>query len=544
MNFYILSSFTLVLQAIAGLYFLLSRKTSQHNNVRPFGKVTIALFLLQGAFLSTVCMALLTGRLSAATLEVPGIPQLSILMDPLSSTMGAFICFLGAIIFRYSVEYLEGEPNQSRFLGQLVLSIVSTQLLVLSGSMITLLVSWVLISLLLHALLTHYGTRPRGVLAARKKFLISRLGDVCIVLAAILIWNEFGTVTFASIFEQLQNNSRYAPQTGVSYTYFSAACLLTCAIMCKSAQVPFHSWLPDTLESPTPVSALMHAGIINGGGFLLLRLQPFFAAVPSILTTIAIVGMLTTALGLLIMWTQTNVKKRLAWSTVGQMGFMMLECGLGAYGLALMHMVGHGLYKAHAFLNSGSIALFQTPRERAQSCSMTIMQCAIGALIALSAVIGCNTYLGLDALHWDGGLVALCITVLGVGSIFTQRKLTTIQSALMVSLVIALSIPLLISIEHIGTTILGQAFIPVTLLETRGVFGTVASIFILISFLCLALFPTGIVHAFKTSLVERYVAHSMNGFYFGIYADMFVRRIWPQQKKTQLTQTGWSHIYE
>jgi NAD(P)H-quinone oxidoreductase subunit 5 len=544
MNFFILTSFVLALQAFVGVCLILSRNTPQSSNVRTLANASISLLLCNGIILSALCIALLAGTLSPVTLELPGIPQLSILIDTLSSSMGAFICFLGAVIFRYSVAYLEGEPNQLRFLGQLMLSIVSTQLLVLSGSMITLLVSWVLISLLLHALLTHYGTRPRGVLAARKKFLISRLGDICIVLAAILIWNEFGTVTFSVIFEKLHNSSMHSPQGTVSLTYFFSACLLTCAIMCKSAQVPFHSWLPDTLEAPTPVSALMHAGIINGGGFLLLRLQPFFAAVPSVLTAIALIGILTTALGLLIMWTQTNVKKRLAWSTVGQMGFMMLECGLCAYGLALMHMIGHGLYKAHAFLNSGSIALFHTSHESPSRIGAIIWKYTVGILLTVAAIIGCNALLGMEALHWNGGFFALCIVAIGIGSILTQRRMTTFQSMLLSCLVIVLSIPLLISVEHIGATILSQELVSAPPLEARGVYGTVAGVFIVLSFLCLALFPTGIVQQLKNRLVETYVAHAMNGFYFGIYADMFVRRIWPQQKKTQLTSTGWSDIYE
>ena len=133
------------------------------------------------------------------------------------------------------------------------------------------------------------------------------------------------------------------------------AVLAATAALTKSAQFPFHSWLPETMEAPTPVSALMHAGIINAGGALLLRFAPVIVRVPAALLLLTVVGSLTAVLGMLAMWSQVKVKRTLAWSTVGQMGFMMVQCGLAAFPAALVHILGHGLYKAWSFLRTGDL---------------------------------------------------------------------------------------------------------------------------------------------------------------------------------------------
>ena len=131
--------------------------------------------------------------------------------------------------------------------------------------------------------------------------------------------------------------------------------LFVLGAMTKSAQFPFHSWLPDTMETPTPVSALMHAGVINAGGFLVIRLSPLVSLSPIALDLLALIGALTAMLGAVVMLTQTSIKRSLAYSTIAQMGFMMLQCGLGAFSAALLHIVAHSAYKAHAFLSSGSV---------------------------------------------------------------------------------------------------------------------------------------------------------------------------------------------
>jgi NAD(P)H-quinone oxidoreductase subunit 5 len=178
----------------------------------------------------------------------------------------------------------------------------------------------------------------------------SRLADACLIGAAVLLFLNFQTLNLPDLMNAVSSMS--AAQVPLSLKV--AVGLIAFGAILKSAQFPFHTWLPDTLETPTPVSALMHAGIISAGGFLLIRLSPMVALVPEVMLGLAGIGAVTALFGSLVMLTQTSVKKALAFSTVAQMGYMILQCGLGAFSLAALHLVAHSLYKAHTFLNSGS----------------------------------------------------------------------------------------------------------------------------------------------------------------------------------------------
>jgi NAD(P)H-quinone oxidoreductase subunit 5 len=256
--------------------------------------------------------------------------------------------------------------------------------------------AWTATSLSLHKLLTFYPERPAAMLAARKKFLISRLGDACLVGALILTWQCFGTWNFTEMFAAADALRAHggAHSTCLSWT----SVLLVAGALLKSAQFPFHSWLPDTMETPTPVSALMHAGIINAGGFLVVRLSPIIAGSPAALNALALVGAFTALFASMVMLTQTSVKRSLAYSTVAQMGFMMLQCGLGAFALAVLHIVAHSLYKAHAFLSSGSIVSMTraawVPSERPAAHPLILVG-TLGSAVALTWGIGMFFGLGL-----------------------------------------------------------------------------------------------------------------------------------------------------
>ncbi len=273
-----------------------------------------------------------------------GPAHLALLFDPLSAMMLVLVSFLGLVVTRYAVNYLDGDKRQAIFSRWLILTLSSVLLLVVSSNLLLFTIAWISTSLSLHQLLSFYRERSAAVMAARKKFIISRLADACMIAALILVWLGHGTWEFHQLFAKPAG-----PHSGL------VAGLLVAAAMLKSAQFPFHSWLPDTLETPTPVSALMHAGIINAGGFLIVRLSPLVTQSTAALNTLALLGAFTALFASVIMMTQTSIKKSLAWSTVSQMGFMMLQCGLGAFSLAMLHIVAHSLYKAHAFLSSGSV---------------------------------------------------------------------------------------------------------------------------------------------------------------------------------------------
>jgi NAD(P)H-quinone oxidoreductase subunit 5 len=200
--------------------------------------------------------------------------------------------------------------------------------------------------------LTHYGDRPNAQRVAFKKFVISRCGDFFLILAIALIYRACGTVDYAELFRLFEvgdNDLISRPEL----TW--AAVFLVLGGLTKSAQFPFHTWLPDTMETPTPVSALMHAGVINAGGYLLIRMSHLVEKVPVAMSILVVFGGVTAAIGAAIMLTQTNVKRGLAYSTIAQMGMMMLQCGLGAFSSAFLHIIAHSLYKSFAFLSAGTL---------------------------------------------------------------------------------------------------------------------------------------------------------------------------------------------
>lgn len=273
----------------------------------------------------------------------------SLYLDAVSATMFVLVSFVGVVVLRYSRNYLDGDPGHARFLRQLCFTIAAVQTLVIAGNLLALIVASVAMSLSLNRLLQFYGERRGAVLAARKKFFASRLADVALIGAAYCLWQAFGSLDYATLFD----STARSPDATTPITF--ATVLIAIAALLKSAQLPLHGWLLEVMETPTPVSALLHAGIINAGGFLVIRFAELMALSAPALHVLAIVGGATAIFGSLVMLTQTSVKVSLAYSTVAQMGFMLLQCGLGAFGAALLHIVAHSLYKAHAFLSSGSV---------------------------------------------------------------------------------------------------------------------------------------------------------------------------------------------
>jgi len=267
-------------------------------------------------------------------------------LDRVSVVMAILVALVGAVVVRFSRAYLAGDTGERRFFSGISLTLAAVLLLVLSGNLLVLLAGWILTSLWLHRLLLHDPSRPGARFAARLKFVFSRLADGALAAGLVIVYRHHGTMDLEALLR--------AAEAGRADGMAAAGWCFAAAAALKSAQFPFHTWLPETMETPTPVSALMHAGIINAGGFLLVRLAPLMAQAPGALAALAVVGALTAGFGSIVMLTQPTVKRALAFSTIAQMGFMMLQCGLGAFGLALVHLVTHSLYKAHAFLTAGS----------------------------------------------------------------------------------------------------------------------------------------------------------------------------------------------
>ncbi len=316
--------------------------------------------------------------------------------DRVGALVLLLVAFVGWVIVRYSQTYLQGEQREAHYVRWLMATLAAVLVVVATDHLLVLALAWTATSLTLHRLLTFFGDRPAAVVAAHKKFIVARLADVCMLGATTLLWLAYGTPHIHAMLAQAAG----APLPGMAQL---AVVLLACTAVLKCAQLPFHGWLIQVMEAPTPVSALLHAGIVNLGGFVLLRFAPLVSEVPAAQVLLVGVGAATAVLAALVMTTRISIKVMLAWSTCAQMGFMLMQCGLGAWDMALLHLLAHSLYKAHAFLGAGGAV------RRAQMAQLTPQAPAAGLVGTLTgAVTGITMVLVAGALWslWAPGLAA------------------------------------------------------------------------------------------------------------------------------------------
>ncbi len=313
----------------------------------------------------SVAAAILTFLLAAAllwlTLSGYGPLQVSVqgswgslMLDPLSTLMGLVIAGISLIVRLYSVRYMAEEPGYGRFFTLLDLMTAALLVMVAAADMVTLLVAWHLIGVLLYFLLGHDTRSHSAYRKAFWTFITYRVGDLPLVLAAAVLYHAYGTWSLPEIFERIAADPGAETLLGLPLVEVVGA-LVAFAAFARSAQFLLHTWLPYTMGGPTPVSALMHAGIVNAGGFLINRFVPVYVHTGDVLHWIFIVGLVTAVTGSVLMLTQNDVKKSLGYSTMGQMGFMIMECGVGAFSLAVYHLIAHGLFKGTLFLGAGGV---------------------------------------------------------------------------------------------------------------------------------------------------------------------------------------------
>jgi NAD(P)H-quinone oxidoreductase subunit 5 len=302
-----------------------------------------------------------------------------------TAVMLVLVTALGAVIARYASTYLEGDPGRPRALRWLGFTLVAVGTLIVTGDLLVLALAWTAVSVGIHQLLTFYPDRTAALVAAHKKFLVSRLADGFLWAAILLVVSEVGSTSLGEL--EAFVRSEPSPSLGLQL----AAGAFVIAIALRSAQLPFHGWLTQVMEAPTPVSALLHAGVVNIGGFVMIRLSVLMSAVPWAQGLLLGIGLTTAVLAALVMTTRVSVKVALAWSTIAQMGFMLVQCGLGAWHLALLHLVAHSLYKAHAFLTAGSAVEAWKRRADAPRSALTARSLALAlltsALIVVSLVL-------------------------------------------------------------------------------------------------------------------------------------------------------------
>lgn len=459
-----------------------------------------------------------------------GFSGLNLYYDSLSATLLLLVSFLGAVVIRYSRHYLDGDAEQGRFLKWMSCTVGWVLLLIVSGNLVLFTLAWMATSLSLHQLLTFYSDRPAALLAARKKFIISRIGDLSLIGAMLLIYRSFGSLDFAEIFDIADSLHRAGVEEALSWGGPAlpwVGFLLVLGALLKSAQFPFHSWLPEVMETPTPVSALLHAGIINAGGFLIVRMSHVLALAPAALNVLAVLGAATALFGSVAMLTQTSIKKSLAYSTVGQMGFMMLQCGLGAFSAAILHIVSHSLYKAHAFLASGSIVDIAraswVPTARKDPHPLHLLA-SIALAVALTFAVG--TAFGISLLREPGVLVLgatlqIALAYLLWNSCEGRFSLPVAAWGLAMALLVCLAyFTLQSAFAHLLRDALPEP------LADRGWFDALLTLMVLASFTTVLLLQTRFPDRAGSRIWQAAYVHVHNGFYVGTLANRLIRRYW------------------
>ncbi|MEN2280885.1 proton-conducting transporter membrane subunit [Algoriphagus sp. SE2] len=462
---------------------------------------------------------------------------LSLRLDALSILMLTMIALLGFIVVRFSLNYLDGDARQGVFIGRLAATIASVQLLVLSGNLVLLFISWVLTSMSLHKLLVFYRERPGAIIAARKKFIVARIGDACLLAAFVLLYSQFETGNLEIIFQEIKSNL----SSGISMNGMEiAAILLVFAALLKSAQFPTHGWLIEVMETPTPVSALLHAGLLNAGPFLIVRMA--FVMESSIYAPLILIsiGGFTALFASVVFLTQTSIKTALGYSSVAHMGFSLLTCGLGIYPAAMLHLVAHSFYKAHSFLSSGSV-IEVIRASKVSSASKRVgspFKIGLGILLALGLYTFFAFVWGVDPENELSLLAIGAIIVLGLSRLFTSAidsnsSMKLILRASFLAVIVTISFFTLESVSHyilssqipelVSPSLTEIIFISIVLI----IFG--ATIFIQI------LAPT----LSENSFYRAMAIHFRNGLYVNTVFDRTVRALYehhPQNKSVLLTE--------
>src|SRR5262245_46817084 len=291
--------------------------------------------------------------------------HIGITIDRLTSVMLLLVTIVSSLVHIYTVGYMQGEPGYARFFSYIALFTFSMLMLVLADNFLQLFVFWEAVGLCSYLLIGHWYERPSACAAATKAFIVNRVGDFGFILGLLLVFTTFDSLDYATVFA---NVGREAAKTinvleplggSLDVSVLTVICLLLfMGAVGKSAQVPLHVWLPDAMEGPTPISALIHAAtMVTAGVFMVARLAPLYNTSPAAMSVVAIVGAATMVLGATIALTQTDIKRVVAYSTMSQLGYMIMACGLGAYTAGMYHLLTHGAFKALLFLGCGSVII-------------------------------------------------------------------------------------------------------------------------------------------------------------------------------------------
>lgn len=458
------------------------------------------------------------GFLESASFGLEGI-GLSIRLDSVSILMFAMIAIIGFVVVKFSLNYLDGDHRQGRFIGRLAATIASVQFLVLAGNLGILLLSWILTSISLHRLLVFYHERPGAVVAARKKYIMARFGDVSLFIASLLLYFQFGTGNLEMIFS---GTTELISAGAVTSEIEIAGLFLVLAALFKSAQFPTHGWLIEVMETPTPVSALLHAGLLNAGPFLLIRMAFVMEASSYASVVIIAIGGFTALFASLAFLTQTSVKTALGYSSVAHMGFSLFVCGLGVYHAAMLHLMAHSFYKAHSFLSSGSIIdrLRATKVVKAQRIGNPF-RILLGFIFGAAIYTGFAMIWGIDpveevALFAIGAIIVMGLTTLFASAFDSNGSVRLLLRASFMAIIVAASFFALETGAHflLQTQIPEMLGLSITEKVLTGVVLTAFALVVLLQIMApvLSSRPTYI----------KFAIHLRNGFYANAIFDRLI----------------------
>src|SRR5687767_311851 len=285
--------------------------------------------------------------------------QLGILVDPLSVVMCLIVSGVSMLIHLYSTAYMVSDQGYTRFFAYLNFFVFSMLLLVLAGNFVLLIVGWAFVGFASYALISFWYRRSTATTAGMKAFVINVIGDIGLVLAAFLIFHELGAFDYLTVFEDAPEH--FDPNGG---TIVAICLLLLVGAFAKSAQLPLHTWLPDAMEGPTPVSALIHAAtMVTAGVYLIARTFPLFELAPTAADVAAFGGLATLIVAATIALVVTDLKRIIAYSTMSQIGYMIVGVSIGAYGAGIFHLMTHAFFKALLFMAAGSIIAAMAARQ-------------------------------------------------------------------------------------------------------------------------------------------------------------------------------------
>lgn len=456
----------------------------------------------------------------AATHDAPA-AMLGVRVDRVTSAIALLVAAIGVVTYRYAARCLTGNASRREFLGWMAATVGCAAVLAMADALLLLVAAWIAVGACLDRLLRFFRNRPEAAIAARRAQASGRLGDVLLIAACAVAWSAWGATTVTAV-----ASSAAGAESGAALTAFSL--LLCAAVIAKSAQVPVHGWLPETMEAPTPVSALMHAGIVNAGGALLIRLAPAIERVPESWLLLSAFGTASILVATPAAWVHARAKTALAWSTVSQMGFMLAQCALCAFPAALLHIVGHGLYKAWSFLRAGDVPAPVPPA--APSALRALALLLAGTMASALSVTAWSAAFGLSADAGAGKLALLAVVAIAVGqswvALLGRRRSSLNATVARVGASIAFSVvaPAIACALYAGASWwLGRP------MAGHGSF-TGAAAWVAAALPVTAIAALAAVHAAmpaieKAQFGARLRIHALSGFYLGIAAHRAVDRI-------------------